>query len=219
MWLYNVPKNAELVLTVKDAYTTLDFKTVAREPIGNNGVWVDVIKTSQGKTIDFKGRVVSLALNRKGRKPIVWESITVRMFRVNGDLRQALLCDKEGVEVNRRKVYRQPIMLPAYITLNEDGMDGIIKDVGATGFSIICQADSIRHGTGIPASCRYQDGEENIYLTGKVVRVQELEDKTVCYGCKYTGRTDVMVEYVRRKKKEAQELEAKKEAQTPENKE
>jgi hypothetical protein len=190
---------------VKDVNTTLDFKTPAREPIINNGIWVDVIRTSQGKTIDFKGRPVSLALNRKGRKPVVWENITVKMLKVNGELRQALVCNTEGVEMNRRRVYRQTLNIPASAEINGDIMNVIVRDAGATGFSFISEIGSNRHGTGVPVECHYRDGEEDIVLTGKIIRVQNMEDKTVCYGCRYTGRTDFIVSYIRRKKKEERE--------------
>lgn len=205
MWIYDIPRNSELVLTVKDEHTTLDFKTTAKESLGNNGIWVEIIRTSQGKTIDFSGRPVSLALNRKGRKPIVWDPVSVKMLRVNGELRQAILCSTEGVEINRRKVYRQTVDMPAKAVLNGDEMNVIVHDVGAAGFSAISEIGSNRHGTGIHIECSYQDGEDNVFLTGKVIRVQDMPDGTVCYGCRYTGRTDVIVNYIRRKKKEMQE--------------
>lgn len=205
MWIYEIPRGSELVLTVKDSNTTLDFKTYAREPIGNQGLWVEVIRTASGKTIDFRGRIVSMALNRKGRKPVVWESVNVKMLKVNGEIRQAIVSTAEGNAINRRKVYRQSINLPATGNINGDEMNMVVRDVGATGFSVICEIDSVRHGTGIPIEVSYTDGDDNIVITGKVIRVQELEDKTVCYGCRYTGRTDIMVNYIRRKKKEEQE--------------
>lgn len=205
MWIYEIPRNSDLVLTVKDANTTLDFKTRAREPIGDNGLWIDIIRTSQGKTIDFKGRPVLLALNRKGRKPVVWENVTVKMLKVNGELRQAVVCSVEGVEINRRKVYRHTLNIPADATINGDDLKVVVRDAGATGFSLISEIGSKPHGTGVPVECRYVDGDENIVLTGKIIRIQQMPDGTICYGCKYTGRTDVMVAYIRRKKQEAQE--------------
>ena len=190
------------MLTVKDASTTLDFKTKAREPIGNNGLWVDIIRTSQGKTIDFKGRKVSLALNRKGRKPVVWDQVVVKMLKVNGELRQALVCNVEGEERNRRKVYRHTLNMLADAIVGGDEMKVVVRDAGATGFSILADSKSKRHGTGAECECRYMDADEKIVLTGKIIRVEEMPDGAVCYGCKYTGRTDVMVAYIRRKKQE-----------------
>lgn len=202
MWIYDIPRNSDLVLTVKDTNTTLDFKTKAREPIGNNGIWVDIIRTSQGKTIDFKGRKVSLALNRKGRKPVVWDRVVVKMLKVNGELRQAIVCSAEGEERNRRQVYRHPLNMVAEGNIGGDSMTLVVRDAGATGFSILADAKSVRHGTGVQVECKYMDADEKIVLTGKVVRVEEMPDGAICYGCKYTGRTDVMVAYIRRKKQE-----------------
>lgn len=205
MWIYNIPRNSDLVLTVKDVNTTLDFKTKARESIGDNGLWIDIIRTSQGKTIDFKGRKVSLSLNRKGRKPVVWENVTVKLLKVNGELRQAVVSSKEGEEMNRRRVYRHTLNIPADANVNGDEIKVVVRDAGATGFSFISEIGSKPHGTGIPVECRYVDGEEEVILTGKIIRVQNMPDGTICYGCKYTGRTDVMVSYIRRKKQEAQD--------------
>lgn len=202
MKLNEIPRKAEVVLTVKDTSTTLDFRTRVRDIIGENGIWVDIIKDGKGRSVSFTGVPVSLSYFGGGSKPIVWSLVTVKLLKVNGELKQAIVTSVEGEQLNRRRVYRQKINLPGVVDFGAEQEEVTIRDVGSTGFSFVTSSKSKRHGTSIMIVCSYQDGETSITLNGKIVRVQELEGGQICYGCKFIGRTDLLNKYIRRKKRE-----------------
>lgn len=202
MRLNEIPRHSEIVLTVKDSSTTLDFRTRVRDVIGENGIWVDIIKDGKGRSVSFTGVPVSLSYASGNSKPVVWSLVTVKLLKVGGELKQAIVTSVEGEEVNRRRVYRQKINLPGVVDYGADQEEVMVKDVGSTGFSFISDGNSVRHGTSIMIVCTYQDGETQITLNGKIVRVQDLDDGKICYGCKFIGRTDLLNKYIRRKKRE-----------------
>ena len=202
MRLNEIPRHSEIVLTVKDSITTLDFRTRVRDVIGENGIWVDIIKDGKGRSVSFTGVPVSLSYASGNSKPVVWSLVTVKLLKVGGELKQAIVTSVEGEEVNRRRVYRQKINLPGVVDYGADQEEVMVKDVGSTGFSFISDGNSVRHGTSIMIVCTYQDGETQITLNGKIVRVQDLDDGKICYGCKFIGRTDLLNKYIRRKKRE-----------------
>lgn len=202
MRLNEIPRHSEIVLTVKDSSTTLDFRTRVRDVIGENGIWVDIIKDGKGRSVSFTGVPVSLSYASGNNRPVVWSLVTVKLLKVEGELKQAIVTSVEGEEVNRRRVYRQKINLPGVVDYGADQEEIMVKDVGSTGFSFISDGKSVRHGTSIMIVCTYLDGETQITLNGKIVRVQELDDGKICYGCKFIGRTDLLNKYIRRKKRE-----------------
>ncbi len=202
MKLNEIPRNAELVLTVKDSSTTLDFKTRVQDSIGENKIWVDIIQDKNGKTVNFKGIPVSMSYAVGDNKPVVWESVFVKLFKVNGTLKQAILASADGEEQNRRRAYRQKINLPGKVDYGTNQEDVIVRDVGSTGFSFISNNKGESHGTSIVIACSFEDGEVKMTIEGRIVRVQELKNGKICYGCRYIGRTDVINSYIRRKKRE-----------------
>ncbi len=202
MKLNEIPRNAELVLTVKDSSTTLDFKTKVQDSIGENKIWVDIIQDKNGKTVNFKGIPVSMSYAVGDNKPVVWESVYVKLFKVNGTLKQAILASADGEEQNRRRAYRQKINLPGKVDYGTNQEDVIVRDVGSTGFSFISNNKGESHGTSIVIACSFEDGEVKMTIEGRIVRVQELKNGKICYGCRYIGRTDVINSYIRRKKRE-----------------
>ncbi len=202
MKLNEIPRNAELVLTVKDSSTTLDFKTRVQDSIGENKIWVDIIQDKNGKTVNFKGIPVSMSYAVGDNKPVVWESVYVKLFKVNGTLKQAILASADGEEQNRRRAYRQKINLPGKVDYGTNQEDVIVRDVGSTGFSFISNNKGESHGTSIVIACSFEDGEVKMTIEGRIVRVQELKNGKICYGCRYIGRTDVINSYIRRKKRE-----------------
>lgn len=202
MKLNEIPRNTELVLTVKDSSTTLDFKTRVQDSIGENKIWVDIIQDKNGKTVNFKGIPVSMSYAVGDNKPVVWESVYVKLFKVNGTLRQAILASADGEEQNRRRAYRQKINLPGKVDYGTNQEDVIVRDVGSTGFSFISNNKGESHGTSIVIACSFEDGEVKMTIEGRIVRVQELKNGKICYGCRYIGRTDVINSYIRRKKRE-----------------
>lgn len=202
MKLNEIPRNAEIVLTVKDSSTTLDFKTKVQDNIGENKIWVDIIQDKNGKTVNFKGIPVSMSYAVGDNKPVVWESVFVKLFKVNGTLKQAILASADGEEQNRRRAYRQKINLPGKVDYGTNQEDVIVRDIGSTGFSFISSNKGESHGTSIIVACSFEDGEVKMTIEGRIVRVQEQKNGKICYGCRYIGRTDVINSYVRRKKRE-----------------
>lgn len=202
MKLNEIPRNAEIVLTVKDSSTTLNFKTRVQDVIAENKIWVDIIQDKNGKTVNFKGIPVSMSYAVGDNKPVVWESVFVKLLKVNGTLKQAILASVEGEEQNRRRAYRQKINLPGKVDYGTNQEDVIVRDVGSTGFSFISSNKGESHGTSIVVACSFEDGEVTMKIEGRIVRVQELKNGKICYGCRYIGRTDVINSYVRRKKRE-----------------
>lgn len=202
MKLNEIPRNAEIVLTVKDSSTTLNFKTRVQDVIAENKIWVDIIQDKNGKTVNFKGIPVSMSYAVGDNKPVVWESVFVKLLKVNGTLKQAILASVEGEEQNRRRAYRQKINLPGKVDYGTNQEDVIVRDVGSTGFSFISSNKGESHGTSIVVVCSFEDGEVTMKIEGRIVRVQELKNGKICYGCRYIGRTDVINSYVRRKKRE-----------------
>ncbi|MDD6572154.1 MAG: PilZ domain-containing protein [Thermoflexaceae bacterium] len=202
MRLNEIPRHAEIVLTVKDSSTTLDFRTRVRDVIGENGIWVDIIKDGKGRSVSFTGVPVSLSYYSGSGKPVVWSLVTVKLLKVGGELKQAIVTSVEGEEINRRRVYRQKINLPGAVDYGANQEEVMVRDVGSTGFSFVSDGKGTRHGTSIMIVCTYQDGETQITLNGKIVRVQDLDDGKICYGCKFIGRTDLLNKYIRRKKRE-----------------
>lgn len=202
MKLNEIPRYSQVVLTVKDSSTTLDFKTRVRDSIGENGIWVDIIKDSKGRSVNFTGVPVSLSYLSGGNKPTVWSLVTVKLLKVDGKLKQAIVTSVEGEEVNRRRVYRQKIDIAGIVDYGTDSEEVIVRDVGSSGFSFISSGQGVKHGTSIMIVLTYEDGDTKITLNGKIVRVQELEDGKICYGCKFIGRTDLLNNYIRRKKRE-----------------
>lgn len=153
---------------------------------------------------------ISLILNRKNEKPLIWERCKLKVvkdnnnnfyYEINGDI--------IGKEINRRKDFRVSIGLSVDVTIgtNRKVIKGVLKDLSASGFAIIIDKNkdiNCPENEFIRISFDDLNLNYHINLMGKIVRLDtELtSDEKILYGCYFIKNYPNIGQYLNLKQRE-----------------
>lgn len=159
-----------------------------------------------GKMLDFSTSDLDLTLMiLDGEKLFGWEHVVVKAGILRGrDRCHLIYCVGEAVNINRRKSFRVYFGCSGWMKrLNGASPEEVtVRDVSNEGVGIICQGTNlmtVNELVDLEFSHREVSG---IKLHSRVVRVRELKDGRVEYGCKIVKAPANLTQFLTKKQLE-----------------
>ncbi len=205
MEINQIEKDASVEVIIALGEKCMTFHTVAvgGMPDPQKALVVEPI-FNEGKIVNFKGAnytIEALVTTGTDAKPWSWKPVIVTtMKNQEGKFFHVILADKPGKTVNRRSHYRLFMGVDATIQLNLDKQlyNVLLKDISATGFSIVCPGD-MNLNMGTTVTIAFIDAEEDVkfVLTASVVRRETAENSdNGIYGCRLKNINPMVQKYV-----------------------
>lgn len=160
------------------------------EPIRYNNQIINFMKPDINITVIYA---------RNEKKPIEWRGCVMKSLEYKGNKYHAIACKNVGIEVNRRSSVR--------IFVGENGiahMSGplgaiqvTVKDVSASGFSYTASTGK-GAATGESVKLVFEDHihYNKFELYGTLVRIVEIDESRVQFGCALTKPDSKLEEYI-----------------------
>lgn len=171
------------------------------------------------KVIGFPPNGVSYAVtyvDKDTQKPYEWQNVIVKQVAfADGSKYHIFISDKDAKEVNRRERYRLWLGCDGLlqIGIGQKATSVIIKDISATGISFIIENPAAVDAALVPknstlVSLSFSDVETNtkFRINAVVVRIEEMEDGRVLYGCRMTQESSSVAKFINTKQRERNRL-------------
>lgn len=163
------------------------------------------------KVITFKGKhlIVDLLVPSSEIKPQLFKNISVTLLKKpDGALCYNLSTIAESKPYNRRKSFRCFVGLPSSVQCgpNRAAYDVIIKDISYEGFSVVCPQEAeftVNQVIHVLLNDYIEETAENysFHLYGIVVRIVEMENNRILYGCKLNNKVAGLDAYIMKKER------------------
>lgn len=209
MKLYEIKDGEPITITVKnEADAELEYCAqvlFCKQQI----LFIEPIMVNQ-QMVSFKGENLRISITYvpKDDMPMQWKGCTIKDIVYEGKRYHILYCVHEGKHVNRRQTYRQYVGYKGVLQLgpNRKTIDVTLKDISVTGISFISVTQYEKKDIGL-FHLSYVDEELKvpIQVTGDVVRIEELEDTRMLYGCRIVESNINVGSYIARKQKKEAE--------------
>lgn len=134
---------------------------------------------------DANNTSLSIIYTYKDKLPVIWKDVDCKTISYGNKKIYRVSETAEGIEYNRRGTFRLNIMVKCVVKMNNDKNIEVaeIKDISKTGFSVILDKDiSDTINTGIKVM--FTDDNEDISISGMVVRKAAYSNNRVVYGCR-----------------------------------
>lgn len=185
MRIYEIEKNTEVILEVKcKGMNSLEWKCpVVETSIKGKCILVPPLK-SNDKILSFKNAdIIAQITCIIDEIPYVFKGCSVQYIKTKTNSYHAIICNENGVKINRRSHFRVNIDEYCYVNHGKATIDAIIKDISFSGFSfVVSHWDDVKMDF---IQLTYHDSITNndVILTGRVVRTQNLENDKTLIGC------------------------------------
>lgn len=209
MKLQEIKEGEPIVITVKnEAEAEIEYRAqvlFCKQDI----LFIEPIRVDD-RLVNFKGENLCIMITYVPRDemPVQWKGCTIRDIIYNGKRYHILYCVHEGKHVNRRETFRQYVGYNGILQLgpNRKTIDVTVKDISVTGISFVSVTKYEKKDVGL-FHLSYIDEEFNIpvQLSGEVVRVEELEDTRILYGCRIVETSLNVGSYIAHKQKKEAE--------------
>lgn len=209
MKLYEIKDGEPITITVKnEAEAELEYRAqvlFCEQQI----LFIEPIMEKQ-KMVNFAGENLRILITYvpEDDMPIQWKGCTIKDIVYEGKRYHILYCVHEGKHINRRKTYRQYVGYQGVLQLgpNRKTIDVTVKDISVTGVSFISITHYEKKDIGL-FHLTYTDEEFHIVVqvSGDVVRIEELEDTRILYGCRLVESSINIGAYIARKQKKEAE--------------
>lgn len=163
------------------------------------------------KVLSFRGKniIVNLLVSPSDDKPQLFKNVSVTtMKKADQTFCYNLSTLAESKPYNRRECYRCFIGAHTVIRCgpNKTTHDAVIRDVSITGFSVTCDNDIEIPPNQVIHTVLNDYIEElaenfSFQLYGIVVRIQELENGKIVYGCRLNNRVIGLENYIMKKER------------------
>lgn len=198
MYIYELELNTPITITAKmRGSNQLEWKReVMRTSIKQKHILVPLL-TYQKKVVSFNVAGVIIEVTAVGPDgPVVFKNCSVRSLVVSGVRYHEIVCRVESVNGNRRASDRIDMKCPCTIYNQHFRVEGVLKDLGASGFSCVIDGDlePNMNQQSESITIEYTDTKlkRDIAINGTVVRRVKLKDGSVLYGCTLEMTNDVM---------------------------
>lgn len=170
----------------------MNFNSIIRA-ILDDSILIDPIM-QQDKTVGFDGHEVMAICVAQENKPYLWNGISLRLVRFNGEVYHQLQTGQDGVFCNRRKYYRQYVGMEGNVNDLSHSYSVIIKDVSLKGCSFVT-SEELELGKSIVLS--FSDNETN-YVIRAVINRKMIVDETnkTVYGCEMRLENTKLEKYI-----------------------
>lgn len=189
--LSEMQSGAKVHLTASAGLNTLEFDTSIVQA-GEGHIIVEPIKHDD-KILNFSNNdIIKNIVVETEPLPEKYINVEVGITMLDNKKYHIVLCDKEGIQVNRRDDFR--VYVGSYVNAQLASInvttEAILKDVSIGGFSLVIRSEEIDGIVGWVGqqikAVFYHDGKERIPMVfiGEVVREESLEDGRIVVGCK-----------------------------------
>ena len=129
--------------------------------------------------------------------PYKWSNVKVAFYQKQ----YILQTEGEGNRINRREFFRVGVSKRGLMRMAGRGQkDIIVRDISMTGFAITDQRRELDLLPGDEISVHFEDLGHVLDLVGKVVRIQDEEDKIV-YGLRIMNLCKDLTSYISTKQR------------------
>lgn len=150
------------------------------------------------KRLSFEGVNIDMEFDYEGTMPIIWKNVRVVFYKSE----YVLQASGEGVRNNRRGCFRVGISVYAKFRKSGQGAKRVlIRDISLSGFAITDNAKELGLEVGEEVRVSFEDINHNIELVGKVVRIEEQENRTI-YGLEICNLCKELSSYVNMKQRQ-----------------
>ena len=207
MFLHELDVESKVTILVRIGSQTLAFDTVIEEP-SDEGILTEPIYRNE-KLVGFKtkGLIITLHIcNASDQK--VYEYTNVEILNVktkDGKIHHKITCKNPGKQINRRTAVRVWLGIEgvAQLGINRTAYNVIIKDISVSGISFILHKNmNLDPGTMVHVTFHDTEARVKFSLSAIVVRVAEMEDGRVLYGCRLNQESPAISKYVTDKQRE-----------------
>lgn len=207
MFLQELEVESKVTILVRIGSQTLAFDTKI-EDVLEDGVLTEPIYRND-KLVGFKtkGLIITLQICNKSDEK-VYEFTNADILNVktkDGNVHHKISCKSEGRQINRRTAVRVWLGLEgvAQLGINKTAYSVIVKDISVSGVSFIAHKN-MNVGAGTMAHITFHDKDAKVKfsLGSIIVRVADMEDGRVLYGCRLNQESPAIAKYVADKQRE-----------------
>jgi len=207
MFLHELDIESKVTILVRIGSQTLAFDTKV-EDLTEDGILTEPIYRND-KLVGFKskGLIITLQIcNASDQK--VYEYTNAEIINVktkDGKVHHKMTCKAAGKQINRRTAVRVWIGLEgvAQIGINRTAYNVIVKDISISGISFILHKNmDVSPGTMVHITFHDTEAKVKFSLGAIIVRVAEMEDGRVLYGCRLNQESPAISKYVTDKQRE-----------------
>ncbi|MBO5337369.1 MAG: PilZ domain-containing protein [Lachnospiraceae bacterium] len=163
------------------------------------------------KIVTFRAKniIIDVLINTGNEKPEIFKNVTVTLVKKkDGSLCYNLATIAESKTYNRRQNFRCYVGISTSFQCgpNKAAHLGVIRDVSVNGFSIVCdeklplEQNQIVH---VVLKDYIEETNEKFvfHLYGLIARTQELDNKSILYGCRLNNYLPALEAYIMKKER------------------
>lgn len=207
MFLQEIDVGSKVTILVRIGSQTLAFDTIVQEP-SDDGILTEPVYRND-KLIGFKtkGLIITVQIcNASDEKVYEFNNVEILNVRTkDGEIHHKMLCRNPGKQINRRAAVRVWLGIEgvARIGVNRTAYNVIVKDISLSGISFILHKDmGIDAGEMVHITFNDVDARTKFSLSAIIVRIAEMEDGRVMYGCRLNQESPAIAKYVTDKQRE-----------------
>ncbi len=202
MRIEQITIGGDMELEVKYSGHSMSFRS---EIIGikGNSILAKTIKVND-QTIGFSDKCRLNFLYKSEGKLFIWENVSVKLVKYDGEICHKIDLFGEGKSYNRRDSYRMYVGedMPLYVNSasGPTALSVLVKDISETGVAFITKEE-----LDIDRTFRFKlkDNITIISLSGVIVRKEFLPNLSAyLYGCKFNEKNDKLGRYIAKKQGE-----------------
>lgn len=149
------------------------------------------------QVLNFDGVRIDMESQTEDGMPYKWSNVKVTFYQKQ----YILQTEGEGNRINRREFFRVGVSKRGLMRMAGRGQkDIIVRDISMTGFAITDQRRELDLLPGDEISVHFEDLGHVLDLVGKVVRIQDEEDKIV-YGLRIMNLCKDLTSYISTKQR------------------
>lgn len=149
------------------------------------------------QVLNFDGVRIDMESQTEDGMPYKWSNVKVAFYQKQ----YILQTEGEGNRINRREFFRVGVSKRGLMRMAGRGQkDIIVRDISMTGFAITDQRRELDLLPGDEISVHFEDLGHVLDLVGKVVRIQDEEDKIV-YGLRIMNLCKDLTSYISTKQR------------------
>lgn len=149
------------------------------------------------QVLNFDGVRIEMESQTEDGMPYKWSNVKVAFYQKQ----YILQTEGEGNRINRREFFRVGVSKRGLMRMAGRGQkDIIVRDISMTGFAITDQRKELDLLPGDEISVHFEDLGHVLDLVGKVVRIQDEEDKIV-YGLRIMNLCKDLTSYISTKQR------------------
>lgn len=194
--LTDLGEGTTITLKVSNKVRSIEMHA-ALAKISREDLAVITIDYQSKQVLNFDGVRIEMESQTEDGMPYKWSNVKVAFYQKQ----YILQTEGEGNRINRREFFRVGVSKRGLMRMAGRGQkDIIVRDISMTGFAITDQRRELDLLPGDEISVHFEDLGHVLDLVGKVVRIQDEEDKIV-YGLRIMNLCKDLTSYISTKQR------------------